>query len=321
MTIVIRLDTGSVPPADRFGWWCEMTARDLIPTRISSTQAADFRAAVSHVSLGQVGISVLELPELRSVRTPRLIRRSDPGQWVLALVTSGSMGIEQNGIGSRLERDGMLLYDTSRPFDSAVLAGRASLVILPVPRELPVPESALRALTAHPLPTRSGTAALLAHFLGTLAAHAGSLENGHVQRLGSATLDIVTACLAAQVEATGRLPPATLAACLLPQIKAYILRHLDDQRLGLAGVAAAHHISLRYLHRLFEQEELSVARFIRNQRLRRCRADLADPLLATRSVAEIGARWGYPDPATFNRAFKQAYGQPPGEYRQALRSR
>src|SRR5690349_14773041 len=98
MTIAIRLDSESVPPADRFGWWCEITARDLTPTHISSTHAADFQAGVTHISLGQVGISALELPELRSVRTPRLIRQSDPHQWVLALVTGGSMGIEQNGI-------------------------------------------------------------------------------------------------------------------------------------------------------------------------------------------------------------------------------
>jgi AraC-like DNA-binding protein len=32
----------------------------------------------------------------------------------------------------------------------------------------------------------------------------------------------------------------------------------------------------------------------------------------------VGARWGFPDGATFNRAFRAFYGLPPGEYR-ALR--
>ena len=34
-----------------------------------------------------------------------------------------------------------------------------------------------------------------------------------------------------------------------------------------------------------------------------------------RTIVSIGARWGFPDPVTFNRAFRREYGLPPGEYR------
>ena len=45
------------------------------------------------------------------------------------------------------------------------------------------------------------------------------------------------------------------------------------------------------------------------------RQDLLDPALGDRPVSAVGARWGFPDAAAFSRAFRAAYGLPPGEYR------
>lgn len=80
-------------------------------------------------------------------------------------------------------------------------------------------------------------------------------------------------------------------------------------------IAAAHHISVRYLHRLFEAEDKTVASWIRGRRLERSRLDLLDPALAGRPVSAIGARWGFTSAIHFSRAFRAVYGLPPGEYR------
>ena len=78
-------------------------------------------------------------------------------------------------------------------------------------------------------------------------------------------------------------------------------------------------MSLRSLHQLFHDEGLTVAGWIRQRRLERCRRDLADPALAARPVAAIAARWGYPSAAEFSRAFRAAHGVPPAEYRRSAR--
>ncbi|HLI40937.1 MAG TPA: helix-turn-helix domain-containing protein [Streptosporangiaceae bacterium] len=78
-------------------------------------------------------------------------------------------------------------------------------------------------------------------------------------------------------------------------------------------IAAAHHISGRMLHKLYEAEDQPIAASIR--RLERCRQDLLDPGLGNRSAGAIGARWGFRDAAAFSRAFRAAYDVPPGEYR------
>ncbi|MBO0807953.1 MAG: helix-turn-helix domain-containing protein [Actinobacteria bacterium] len=104
---------------------------------------------------------------------------------------------------------------------------------------------------------------------------------------------------------------------LLVSVHRYIEERLGEPNLSPAVIAAAHHVSVRYLYRLFERQGMSVAGWIRHRRLERCRRDLLDPEQWGRSVASIGARRGFADPVHFSRVFRAAYGLPPGEFRLA----
>lgn len=99
------------------------------------------------------------------------------------------------------------------------------------------------------------------------------------------------------------------------RIRAFIGQHLADPDLSPAMTADARHISVRTLHKLWESEEQTVTASIRRRRLERCREDLLGPDRPDRPVSAVGARWGLPDATAFNRAFRTAYGLPPGEYR------
>ncbi|MEU4806572.1 helix-turn-helix domain-containing protein [Actinosynnema sp. NPDC023587] len=101
---------------------------------------------------------------------------------------------------------------------------------------------------------------------------------------------------------------------LLHRVKAFIDAWLSGPELTPERVAAANHVSTRQLYRLFETEGTTVARWIRDRRLERCRRDLiADGV----GVGVVGARWGMPDSSYFSRVFRQTYGCPPREYRRA----
>lgn len=80
-------------------------------------------------------------------------------------------------------------------------------------------------------------------------------------------------------------------------------------------IADAHHVSLRTLHRLFEAEEGTVAGYVRDLRLARCRHDLLDPALRHEPIQAIAARWGFRDKAHFSRVFRAAHGMTPQAWR------
>jgi AraC-like DNA-binding protein len=90
---------------------------------------------------------------------------------------------------------------------------------------------------------------------------------------------------------------------------------LADSELKPAMLAQRHSISLRSMQMLFAEHGTSPAKWIRDERLRRIRADLTDPRFARLTVAMIGERWGLVDASQVSRLFRAKYGVSPRQYR------
>jgi len=95
----------------------------------------------------------------------------------------------------------------------------------------------------------------------------------------------------------------------------FIDRHLADPDVTPEVIARAHHISVRYLHRLFEAEDITVSRWIQRRRLQECRRELARREVAGRTIAAVARRWGFTSAAHFSRVFRATYGMSPVEWR------
>jgi AraC-like DNA-binding protein len=134
-------------------------------------------------------------------------------------------------------------------------------------------------------------------------------------RLSTVVVDLLTAAIAERIDAVGSLPVESRERTLLLRIHGFVEEHLGEPDLGPAVIAAAHHVSVRQLHRLFESQQTTVAGWIRHRRLERCRRDLADPAQHVVPVSAVASRWGLPDSAHFSRLFRRTYGLPPAEYR------
>jgi AraC-like DNA-binding protein len=107
----------------------------------------------------------------------------------------------------------------------------------------------------------------------------------------------------------------SLRAARLEAAKRYIDQHLAEPGLTPASTAAALGISLRQLHLLFEPTGTSFAQYVAQRRLQQCRAALASPTGAGRSVADIAFGWGFNSLATFSRAFQYEFGISPAALR------
>lgn len=127
-----------------------------------------------------------------------------------------------------------------------------------------------------------------------------------------------TAAVAPRVDAGAVEPPHQRHRILLLRIDSFVQQRLHDASLSPAVIADAHHISVSHLHRLFRSRGVTVAAWIRRQRLERARRDLGDPAQRDVPVHRIAARWGFTGHSTFTRAFRAAYGTAPQEVRRAV---
>lgn len=310
-----ELRSMDVPRAERFGWFCDQLMQELAPTHIVSGHRDDFRATTAALELGPVNVSILSFPPLVSARTPQLIRQSDPELWELGFMARGVMVVDQERSQVRVGAGDLLLYDTSRPVEMQVTES-GHLTILHLPKSaVPLPDYSVRDLLSRRLPV-DGSGALLAGFLQGLAG--GQWSGLEAERLGSAAVQLASAFLGGLADREGFLSQETRQSMLLRQVKAFIAAHLAEPNLGPQLIAGAHFISVRYLHHLFRAEKQTVSAYIRKKRLERCRTDLAQSCRAEFPVEAIGARWGFADATSFSRAFKAAFGMPPGEYRRWL---
>ncbi|MEU2432084.1 helix-turn-helix domain-containing protein [Streptomyces sp. NPDC007861] len=317
MALLTELRTTDLPVAERFTHWHDLSTRALVARVCSSDHADDFRATLRMLDLGVAQVSSTSCLSLHSSRTLKLIRRSDPEQYQLALTLSGEFGIEQAGRTARAGPGDVLVYDSSKPYRGRLTgAPYAAVITTQFPRtQLPISVPGVDRLLARRISGNTGIGALLSSFLTRLSADAGTYRPTDVPRLGTVVIDLITTLLAHELEVSDRVPAETHQRALVLRIQAHIQRHLGDPGLTPATIAAAHCVSLRYLHRLFQQQDLTVAAWIRRQRLERCRRGLADPTLRPLPISAIAARWGFTHPAAFSRAFRIAYGMPPSEYR------
>lgn len=102
---------------------------------------------------------------------------------------------------------------------------------------------------------------------------------------------------------------------LVRRLHAYVDANLRDRNLTPAAIAEAQHISIRYLHKLFEGRGSTVGRWIQHRRLEEARRELARPARDDITVAAVARRWGFASATHFSRSFRTAYGMSPSDWR------
>jgi AraC-like DNA-binding protein len=114
---------------------------------------------------------------------------------------------------------------------------------------------------------------------------------------------------ACNCEAGGR----NVRAVRLAEIKADIVANLHDGNLNTAMVATRHRVTVRYLHKLFENEGITYSEFVLGQRLARAYSVLRNPLHSRRTIGAIAFEVGFNDLSYFNRAFRRRYNATPSD--------
>ena len=313
MTILIR--TREVAAGQRLDAWRSVVCDTLGPLDMRADPDAPLDGEIEAVQLGQVTVGRVQTSTPHSVhRTPGLIRRDSPELYRVVLAMSGNPVLSQSERTTRLAPGEFTIYDFTRPYELAYDAA-VQLAVFSLPHALlSLPADHVSRLTAVTIASDTGTGALAAPLLRRVAADMATYQPASAARLSTVVIDLVTTAVAEHAEQAASLSGKSQDRTLL-LIHAFIEQHLGEVDLDPGIVAAAHHISLRQLHRLFETQNTTVAAWIRRRRLERCRKDLADPAFHSVSVGAVGARWGLVEAAHFSRLFRAAYGLAPTEFR------
>ena len=306
------LDTRHLEGTDRFEAYRETVSKTFVPLTPQAPRTTDgFACRLDSHAVGSVQITTIRATPHAVVRTPRAARQGDEAYFKLGLQMSGSARLDQDGRQAELAPGDFAIYDTTRPYRLEFLTDYRIMVVMFPQSLLRIPRHRIEQITARSVSGRTGLGALLSPVLAGLEP---DLETGVTAgaHLSDAVIDLIAACFTSDDHTA---PPSARRDQLLSTIFAHIEAKLPDPALDVASIAATHHISASYLQKLFAGESISVAAFIRERRLERCRRDLADPSNALRSAASIAAQWGFQDPSHFSRLFRSTFGMTPGDCR------
>ena len=267
----------------------------------------NFSASIVSRDLGPLRFIELVSPGGECSRDARSARASDEGVWQIDLLSRGRVRAEQGDSTTMLGPSDLILTDPARPVHFASTATARVVVLVPRSSLRLGPRDAAR-LTGRRLRGDRGPGALVFSLARDMAHLATGFRAEEAARSADAVIELINVTLSAHL---GELRPAPDDA-LRTRIVGFIEARLADRELSPATVAAAHHMSVRSLHKLFEEEPVTVAALIRRRRLERCRADLVG---TDRTVASVAARWGFLDPAHFSRLFKATFGYSPAALR------
>lgn len=256
-------------------------------------------------------------------RAHRLVAR-DSGEYLFVGIR-GATGMRggSGALGPRQPEDVFLgpgdicFYDAHGPA-TLDFPERFRMKVFLVPYEsLGLDAADVARLAGTPVPRVSRLGSLLSPFLSELADTASSSLPPVGELLAWNAVNVL-ATLA--TERLGRDATATPDARtpLRTRILEFIDLHLTDEDLSPETIAGAHHISARYLHRLFQDEGTTVGRWIQRRRLEECRRDLMIRARGGRTIAAVANRWGFMSATHFSRVFRAAYGMSPSEWRDTV---
>jgi AraC-like DNA-binding protein len=321
--------TDELDPLVRLAAWQELVNRVFIPLAIRPLAADGGAAGPGGFAGSATGRDVGGLRAWRVAGTPmaairasRHVRATAGDDYLLALHIGGTAAAVQGDRQVTLQPGDLALFDSARPYSITFTAapGRHfEHLIFQVPRaSLDARCRQIAAATALAVPGCSDAGQLTGPYLRALA-RPGWAATGPSAARPFVELGLDLAVSALRTVAGGTAHPGHDQQGAVSQLKRYALAQLElgDPALTPATAARASYLSTRQLHRLFAAEGTTFGAWLREQRLRRCQDDLADPRLGHLAVADIGARWGYRSPAHFSRVFTARFGSPPGQARRA----
>lgn len=307
----------SVPLRDRHAAWAHVLGDFFLPWAVTSRPGSQVLARVRQRNLGDCRYVECSSSPISGRRSSWEIGRTRGDYFNLLYVVSGMELLRFEGREILLPRNHFVLWDSSRRMDFNVLQPLEKLTLV-------VPERQMRAILPNaedyvgvPVADTGGMKRLFTDHLCSLRREVWQMDGADLDRLRMPTLDLL---VRAYASVPCRKRPSAREETLR-RVREFMLAHLGEGDLTPLKAARANRISIRYLHLLFAEQGTTAAQWIRDQRVARCKQDLANPELAARSITQIAYGWGFNDVGHFGKVFRRSTGSSPGAFRRGALQR
>jgi AraC-like DNA-binding protein len=293
--------------------WRETTCRLFKTQDVSVGDPMAFRGDIFHARIGGLDLSRVVSNREWGRRTARRVAEDPQDTIMLVHVTKGSVALKQGRSDRQIDPDTVTLYRANQPFEWQHTTDT-------VVRNIAIPDAMLRnrirtvdQLIGRRFDCSAALWRVTSDFVASTLAQAAAIPKGAQHRLAAQIVDLVALSLTSADRPS--FEETSSRAALHARCKDIILGRLWDDQLDPQTVADAAGLSVRSLHRLFNEHGHTVRDFITQSRLNASWAELANPASRHLPIAEIAARCGYRSPSHFATAFKALFGVTPRECR------
>lgn len=300
-----------VPARDRHAAWAHVLSSFFLPWSVTSRPSPQVLANVRQRRLDDCRYVQCTSGLISGQRAGSEIGRTQGDYYNLLYIVSGMEVLRFQGKEIILPRDHFVLWDSDRHMEFTVAQPLEKLTLV-------VPERQMRALLPNaqdyvgvPVNDTCGMGRLFTDHLRSLRREIWQMKESDLACLRTPTLDLLVRAYASVP--CRRRPSAREET--FRRIREFMLTHLGDGDLTPGRTAKANRISIRYLHLLFADEGTTAAGWIRDQRIARCKLDLSNAQLASRSITQIAYGWGFNDVGHFGKVFRKTVGMSPGNFR------
>ncbi|RDI58961.1 helix-turn-helix domain-containing protein [Nocardia pseudobrasiliensis] len=311
---MIVVDTNHIDPNDRAEMVASAIQNTTAPAYMEHNPAdGEISAWLDVTDFGPLFLARVRISGFRLVRTPTQIRRLPSALLSVSVQDTAPARLTREQDQQLISPNQLYTMDFDAPYDVDWSDGGSAAALYVTTDQLDLPTRIVRRALAVP-PQSSPLCPLLASHIRSMStatealrADPGALDLGH------ASVDLIRAFLISLTDEARTDATAIPAQLLLDRIRDHIRAHLTDPALRAETIARAHHISTRYLYKLWARTGSDLEQWIIEQRLERARAQLtADP---QRPIAAIALDCGFRDPSHFTRRFRTAYGMTPRDWR------
>ena len=306
--------------SSRFDYWRDVVCDEFVQLACDPQPGQDVNDFDGSIC-GGVGLTDVNFSEVISEpqivrRTAKQIGRAGEDDFLISFQMENQCTVSQYGREALLTPGSFALYDSTAPYTLS-FPEQFHQFVIQMPREvlarhLIEPEK----YAAISMNASNGLGLVLKDFIFSLAGELSSSEVKPSEVLSENLVSLIALSFSSTVVQSGLTESDCVKEALIRRIKQFIESNLFDPTLNNNRVAESQGISIRYLHKLFQEQEESIHEMILNKRLAKAHEILLDEADNKPTVESVAYHVGFSGASHFSRTFKARYGVCPSNISQ-----